>query len=149
MNFYSILQSAHSGLRWLVLLFLVVAIVQALMKWQSKASYKHSDRRMPVMALIFTHIQFLIGLSLYFMSPKVSFHSGFMKDASYRFYGMEHLVMMLLAVVLITIGYSRAKRLQASGAKFKTIFIFYLIGLLLILAGIPWPFRAELGGGWF
>jgi len=143
------LKHAHSGLRWLVLVFLVVAIVSALMKWQSKAAHKKSDNMMPMLAMAFTHIQIVIGFVLYFMSQKVSFHEGWMKDGAARFYGMEHVLMMVIAVVLITIGYSRAKRQSDSGKKFKTIFTFYLIGLLLILAGIPWPFRAALGGGWF
>lgn len=145
---YNALKHAHSGLRWLALLFLVLAIVTALMKWRSGAAKTKSDKKMPLFALMFTHLQIVIGLVLYFISPKVSFHEGWIKEAVSRFYGMEHITMMILAAVLITIGYSRAKR-QDGPKSFKTIFIFYLIGLILILAGIPWPFRAELGGAWF
>lgn len=145
---YNILQSAHSGLRWLVLVFLLAAIVNALMKWQSKAEPKKMDKTIALLGLMFTHIQIVIGLVLYFISPKVAFVEDWMKDSALRFYGMEHIVMMIIAAVLITIGYSKAKR-QDAPKKFKTTFIFYLIGLLVILAAIPWPFRAELGGGWF
>ena len=144
-----LLKHAHSGLRWLVLIFLVVAIVSALMKWQSRAMHKKSDNMMPMLGMAFTHLQIIIGFILYFMSQKVSFHEGWMKDSASRFYGMEHILMMLIAAILITIGYSKAKRQSDSTKKFKTIFTFYLIGLLLILAAIPWPFRAALGGGWF
>ena len=144
-----LLKHAHSGLRWLVLVFLVVAIVSALMKWQSKAMHKKSNNMMPMLAMAFTHLQIVIGFILYFMSAKVSFHAGWMKDSAARFYGMEHILMMVIAAILITIGYSRAKRQSNSTKKFKTIFIFYAIGLLLILAAIPWPFRATLGGAWF
>jgi heme/copper-type cytochrome/quinol oxidase subunit 2 len=145
---YNILQSAHSGLRWLVLVFLLAAIVNGLMKWQAKAEAKKMDKTISLLGLMFTHIQIVIGLVLYFMSPKVNFNEGWMKDSMSRFYGMEHILMMIIAAVVITIGYSKAKR-QEAPKKFKTTFIFYLIGLLIILAGIPWPFRAELGGGWF
>ncbi len=145
---YNILQSAHSGLRWLVLVFLLAAIVNALMKWQSGAAPKKMDKTISLLGLMFTHIQVIIGLVLYFISQKVAFTEGWMKDSALRFYGMEHITMMLIGAIVITIGYSRAKR-QDAPKKFKTTFIFFLIGLLIILAGIPWPFREELGGGWF
>jgi membrane protein DedA with SNARE-associated domain len=96
-----------------------------------------------------THIQLLGGLILYFISPYVKFEGGVMKDAVARFYTVEHISMMLIAVALITIGYSKAKRAANSAAKGKTTFWFYLIGLLVILAAIPWPFRSGLGGGWY
>ncbi|AFC25669.1 Eukaryotic cytochrome b561 [Saprospira grandis] len=144
------LQHAHSGLRWLVLIFLLLAIVTSFQKWRAnKQEYLNSDKKLPLFALIFTHTQFLIGLILYFMSPKVQFVEGMMKDTYLRFYAVEHISMMVLAVVAITIGYSRAKRLDDAPARYKTQFMFYLIGLVLMLAGIPWPFREALGAGWF
>lgn len=142
--------STHSGLRWVVLLLLLVAIVSSLMKWQSKAMHKKSDNMLPMLAMAATHIQIVIGFILYFISPKVSFHAGFMKETATRFYSMEHILMMFIAAVVITIGYSRAKRQSNSGKKFKTVFVFYLIGLLIILAAIPWPFRKGFEAvGWF
>jgi len=132
-----------------VLIFLVVAVVNALMKRNSGAKFGKSDKMPALMALMFTHVQIILGFILYFISNKVSFHDGFMKDPSARFYGMEHILMMLIAVVLITIGYSKSKRQTIASKKHTTILIFYGIGLLLILAAIPWPFRAGLGGGWF
>jgi membrane protein DedA with SNARE-associated domain len=99
--------------------------------------------------MVILHLQLIMGLILYFISPKVKFFEGWMKDAVYRFYGMEHLAGMLIAVVLITIGYSKSKRAKTAAEKFQPIKIFYLIGLIIILASIPWPFRAYLGGAWF
>jgi membrane protein DedA with SNARE-associated domain len=72
-----------------------------------------------------------------------------MKIPLFRFYGLEHFAGMLIAVILITIGYSKSKRAKTATEKFKPIKIFYLIGLIIILASIPWPFRANLGGAWF
>ena len=63
-------------------------------------------------------------------------------------FAVEHMTTMIIAVVLITLGYSRAKRRTSDGGKFKAIFWFYLIGLVIMLAGIPWPFRGY-GNGWF
>ncbi|MEZ4983478.1 MAG: cytochrome B [Saprospiraceae bacterium] len=143
---YNGLLHAHSGLRWLVLLFLVAAIAMAWSAWSKRTPYPSG--KMPLLGLIFTHLQLVIGLVLYFISPKVQFASGVMKDSLLRFYTVEHITLMLLAIVLITIGYSKAKRQAGDAAGHKTIFNYYLIGLVLILVSIPWPFRG-LGAGWF
>lgn len=145
---YPILVSAHSGLRWLVLLFLVLAIFSSLSKWQGNKPYTANDKRFSLLALIFTHIQLILGLILYFISPKVRFSGDVMGNTMLRFYTVEHISLMLIAIVLITMGYSRAKRATTDMAKFKQTFWFYLIGLLLILISIPWPFR-NLGAGWY
>lgn len=145
---YPILVSAHSGLRWLVLLFLVLAIFSSLSKWQGKKPYTANDKRFSLLALIFTHIQLILGLILYFISPKVRFSGDVMGNTMLRFYTVEHISLMLIAIVLITMGYSRAKRATTDIGKFKQTFWFYLIGLLLILISIPWPFR-NLGAGWY
>lgn len=145
---YEILRSAHSGLRWLVLLALILAIVNSLGKTKGGVTFSGKDKKKALFALIFTHIQFLIGLVLYFISPKVIFNSASIKDDVLRFFLVEHVSLMVLAIVLITIGYSKAKRIAMDGKKFKTILIYYTIGLILILASIPWPFR-NLGGSWY
>ncbi len=145
---YNMLQHAHSGLRWLVLLFLVLAIVFALIKWIGKKPFWQTHRKYALLALIFTHVQVLIGFILYFISPKVIFAGGAMKDAVSRFYLLEHLVGMLLAVIIITIGYAKAKRALPEKSA-KLTFWYYTVGLLLIIASIPWPFRAALGAGWY
>ena len=143
---YNGLLHAHSGLRWLVLLFLLLAIATAWSNWSKKNDYPAG--KMPLLGLIFTHIQLLLGLVLYFMSPKVQFTAGVMKETMLRFYTVEHLVGMLIAVVLITMGYSKAKKAAPAAAGHRKILVFYGIGLLLILLSIPWPFRG-LGAGWF
>ena len=145
---YEILKHSHSGLRWLVLAFLVYAILNAFLKKNKATEFSKSDKLPVLLGLIFSHVQLIIGLILYFTSPKVSFASGFMKDTMTRFYTMEHISLMLIALVLITIGYSKAKRMEDPVAKHKTILLYYGIGLVLILVSIPWPFR-ELGAGWF
>jgi hypothetical protein len=144
------LQHAHSGLRWVVLILLIMAIVNAGRKWQAGSSYGNGDQKLNLWTMTSAHIQFIIGLILYLgVSPKVVFSAAAMKEAVSRFYLVEHSVMMLIAIVLITIGYSRAKRLADDTKKFKTSFIFFAFGLLLILISIPWPFREGLGGSWF
>ena len=145
---YSILTHAHSGLRWIVLLTLLIAIGNAIGKTNGNRPYLNKDMRLSLMALIFTHIQLILGLILYFISPKVVFSVESMSNSALRFFLVEHIFIMILAVILITVGYSRAKRAIDEGKKFRNILVFYLIGLLLILAGIPWPFQ-DYGTGWF
>lgn len=144
---YNILQSAHSGLRWLVLLALLGAIFKAFQQ-KRQNPYPGKDK-LVLFGMIFTHVQILLGLVLYFMSPKVTFAEGFMGESVSRFYAVEHIAGMLIAAVLITMGYSKAKRLAGRQKGWSTVANYYLIGLIIILLSIPWPFREGLGGGWF
>lgn len=138
---------AHSGLRWIVLILLVVAVLNAILK-KGKGQYTEGDRKLNLFTMVFFHVQFLIGIALYFISPIVNFSEGFMKDTIRRFFGMEHTLIMVIAFILITIGHSKSKKAESPVQKNKYIMLFYGIALVLILAGIPWPFR-ELGRGWF
>jgi hypothetical protein len=142
----SILTHAHSGLRWVALILLLLAIVNAF----TSKTYEKKHRMINLFAMVSLHTQLLIGLIQYFgTSTKVQFIEGWMKNPLLRFYGMEHILLMIIAIVLVTIGHSKSKKGTTPEEKFKPIKLFYLIGLILILAGIPWPFREALGGGWF
>jgi 4-hydroxybenzoate polyprenyltransferase len=142
----SILTHAHSGLRWVALILLLLAIVNAF----TSKEYDKKHRLINLFAMVSLHTQLLIGLIQYFgTSTKVQFIEGWMKNPLLRFYGMEHILLMIIAIALVTIGHSKSKKGTTPEEKFKPIKLFYLIGLILILAGIPWPFRDALGGGWF
>lgn len=146
--FREFLIHTHSGLRWVVLILMLLAIVNA---FRSKESgvYQKKDRLLNLFSMVSLHVQLLIGLGLYFVSEKVSFVEGWMKMDVFRFFNMEHTLGMLVAIVLVTMGRSKAeKKLRSTRDKHRKIAISYLIALLLILLTIPWPFRAVLGGGW-
>jgi hypothetical protein len=145
---YTLLVHAHSGFRWVVLILLVLAVVNAFRKWRGKNAFTDSDRKLNLFALISAHLQLVFGFLLYFISPKVIFSAAAMKDAVLRFFLVEHSFMMVIAIALITIGYSRAKRTDVDELKFRRTFILYAFGLLVILGGIPWPFL-EYGAKWF
>ncbi|HLL93912.1 MAG TPA: hypothetical protein VK404_02965 [Spirosoma sp.] len=142
---YPGLVHAHSGLRWIVLILLFAAVAVAIGKWQGRSGYTEGNRKLYLFTLIAVHTQLLIGLVLYFISPKVDF--GLISEKLYRFYTVEHTAGMLIAIVLITIGYSRSKRATDAVKKQRLVGIFYGLGLVLILASIPWPFRIP-GAGW-
>ena len=93
--------------------------------------------------MIAAHLQAVLGLGLYFMSTKVDFSSTTMSSPVHRFFTMEHTLMMLIAIILITVGYGHAKKANA-----KKVFTYYLIALIVILIAIPWPFRTALSAGW-
>ena len=128
------------------MILLLVAIYNAFSR--SKV-YEAKDKKLYKITMIFAHIQFTLGLIMYFMSPKVKFVEGFMKSEQLRFYGMEHLVGMLLAVVFITLAKSKSEKLEGAENKQKKAKLFFVLALVTILAFIPWPFREALGGAWF
>ena len=99
-------------------------------------------------AMIMLHIQVTIGAILAFTTEKQFYVEGWMKSSYNRFFGMEHIVMMVLAAVLITIGRKKAEKNEDLSKRNKTIAVWYTVGLILILAAIPWPFRG-FGNGWF
>ena len=141
-----ILISSHSGLRWVVLILLLASIFNA---FSRKSVYEERDIKLYKFTMIFTHVQFTLGLVLYFLSSKVAFTEGWMKVSMFRFFGMEHLIGMLLAVLMITFAKSKAAKADSPEAAQKKARMFFVLGLVIIIAFIPWPFREALGGSWF
>lgn len=138
---YEFIQQMHSGWAYVALLTLILAVGNALIKLSSKKPFSANDRRISLFALIAVHIQFLVGMILYFVSPKgldmikAVGMSGM--TAEMRLVALEHPVTNLIAIALITVGWSRHKRMSED-KKIKPIAIFYTLGLVLLLIRIPW-----------
>ena len=98
--------------------------------------------------MISVHTQILIGFAVYIIGQRYQFGSETMKDSMLRFFAVEHLAMMLIAAILITVGNAMSKKAADDTSKFKKTFIYFLIGLIVIIIAIPWPFRG-FGNGWF
>lgn len=141
---YTSVQFIHSWWAYLTLFMVLIATLNALAGFFGNKEYQPKDFRLSLFALIVTHIQFLIGLLLFFVSPsgmKSISKNGMgevMKDSNLRLYAVEHPMIMILAVVFITIGYSKHKKKLVSKPKFKVLTIFYTIALVLMLSRIPW-----------
>ena len=138
---YTGLQHAHSGLAYLALLALVLVIFWALIGTLSGREFQEKDRKIALIAFIICHIQLLVGLILYFVSPlgfSLLAGGGAMADATARLTALEHPLINIVAIVLVSIGFIRAKKLESSTAKFRSIYMMYAIGLVLILSRIPW-----------
>ncbi|WP_461533117.1 hypothetical protein [Sinomicrobium sp.] len=139
-----IVQTLHSYWAYLTLAMLVIAAINAIMGYfNSKPYIMGKDLRISLFALIFTHIQFLIGLVLYFVSERFSLWSelgvgGVMKNELARLLLVEHPLTNILAIILITIGWSKHKKIENAKGKFGKIAFFYTLGLVLLLARIPW-----------
>jgi len=137
----------HSYWAYLALIILIIAVVNAIIGFTQNKEFKDKDLRISLFTLIVMHIQLIIGLGWYFMSPwyKALKDIGMgeaMKDSAIRLQVIEHPLMMILAIALVTIGWSKHKKKTTDKEKFKTIAVFYGIALLFVLSRIPW-------GQWF
>ena len=137
------LKMLHSGWAYIALIVLVVAVVNAAIGFFSKKSYQEKDLRIPLFTLIVYHIQLILGLIAYFASAQFAYvkQNGMgasMAQPEIRMMVVEHPLMMILAIVLITMGFSKHKKQATDNGKFKTIFMYYGIALLFVLSRIPW-----------
>jgi hypothetical protein len=137
---YSILKTSHSHLAWVALAIIIISILVAAVSKFSNKSFSASHLKIALFGLILAHIQLLIGLALYFTSPfgLSNLSCATMKDSFARLLAVEHPFTNIIAIVLITIGYSKAKKAMGTGKAASSVLIFYSIGLLLILSRIPW-----------
>jgi cytochrome bd-type quinol oxidase subunit 2 len=142
---YSFFKNFHSGFRYLVFLLVVIAIIQSLVGWLGKKPYTDANRKMNLFAMISAHTQLLIGLVLYFLSPLVQFASSTMKNNELRYWTVEHLTGMIIAIALITIGHSRSKKATTPEGKHRAVAIFNTIAFLVIVGTIMQSHRGLLG----
>lgn len=137
----------HSTLRYVVLLLLIVAVIKFFIGWLGKKQYTKGDNQISLFLMISAHLQLVVGLVLYFTKGWASaFSEGMgavMKDAAIRYWAVEHLIAMLLAIALITVGRSMGKKGKDDEAKFRRQAIYFLLALVVVLYAIPWE------RGWF
>jgi hypothetical protein len=131
---YTGLLHTHSLLRYLVLIFLVLVIILAISGVAGKRPFGKWDNKASLFLLIFTHIQMLVGLILYFVSTAVVFGPETM--TTYRYWTVEHIFGMLVAVVLITVGRVSMKKISIDAGKHKRLLIMNVIALIVIVAVI-------------
>ena len=150
--FYNGILGLHSLLRWAIVILLIINISRSFLH---NNTYSPKDRSWNLRLVIVTHITLLVGLYQYFFGPKgIALVKAFgmkevMKDATLRFWVVEHLMGMVIAIVLITISGSISKKsLESDAKKHRKLFWLYIIALFVVLASVPWPFRfAEIP--WF
>jgi hypothetical protein len=130
----------HSLLRYFILIALIVVIVNSLIGMMNKKPFGKWDDKFSLYLLIFTHMQFVVGIILYFMNFSqnrlVQFNASTMKEPGLRYWSVEHLLGMLVAIVLITVARATSKRFPDDVAKHKRLFIFNLVALAVIVVTI-------------
>lgn len=140
----------HSVLRWVILILLLVAIFKSYS--DKNKAFTPGHKKTGLFLMIFADIMFLIGIYQWITGPwglKSIQNNGMgivMKNASLRFFAVEHLIGMIIAIILIHVGYSYSKKNVADTIKHKRTLLYYGLALLIILISIPWPFR-EVGAG--
>ncbi|MBC7889424.1 MAG: hypothetical protein H7Z13_16220 [Ferruginibacter sp.] len=142
----------HNLLRWGVLLFGLLTLVNAMTGVFGKRKYSAGDNRSNLLFMIFCDIQLLLGLILYFSNAwfdRLKDLGNNMKDPYNRFFTMEHMSLMILAWILVHVGRASVKRAGTDAAKHKRMLIFFGIAIILILVSIPWPFREAITKPYF
>ncbi len=150
MHFYTLL--LHSYTRWAVLASLLFALYRGVSGWRSGRVFGKTDDRARVLAVTFSHLQFVIGFVLYFVSPVVdAFWSGAAaRNASFEisFFGIIHLGLMTTAIGVLSVGSSLVKRTPTDHKKFSTLVLYFSIALVIILLAVPWPFSPLAARPW-
>jgi hypothetical protein len=145
----------HNLLRWVILLLVVYSLLKAYAGWKAKKAFAPGDKKTWLFTMIAGHTTLLLGLyqvafGRYGMfTTTLPEGTSVMKDRFFRFFWVEHPVMMILAIVFITLGHGMAKKQVADDVKYKKAFFFFLLALIFILAGVPWPFREIIGRPYF
>ena len=141
---YSILLATHSLLRWLVFTSLLCSIFIAYRGWLFNKPFTKADSTVRSLTTTIAHVQLVAGVWLYCISPIVHYFlhnfSTAMHERQIRFFGMEHITMMVGAITVLTIGSSKARRKTIDREKFKTMAIWFTVALLIILSSVPWSF---------
>lgn len=146
----------HSFLRWVILLLLVIAIIKSLAGTSGNKPFSNGDRKVGLFLMISCDIMLLVGLYLWFTGGngleliRQKGMGEIMGEARYRFFAVEHLISMAIAIALVHVGKSFAKKNIADSIKHRRTLLFFGLALLVILITIPWPFReVGAGRGWF
>lgn len=149
---YPYLLMIHNVFRWLVLGSLGAALVSGWLGWRWPRSYRPADGLLRTAATSIAHTQLLLGAYLYAISPIVRYFwqakPSFSESPEFPFFGLIHISFMFVAIVVMTVGSSKAKRQTADRQRFKTTAIYFSVAFILILLAIPWPFSPLAARPW-
>ncbi|MDQ6815643.1 MAG: hypothetical protein M3040_18080 [Bacteroidota bacterium] len=137
----------HNLGRWIIIILLVIAIFKSLAGMTGNKTFTSGDKKIGLFLMITAHTMLLIGLYQWFAGPwglhSIQAHGmkAVMHNTVARFWAVEHVTGMLIAIVLITIGRGSARKNISDKVKHSRSFWFYLIAFIIIIATVPWPFR--------
>lgn len=148
---YPLVLTLHSWLRWVVVIVGVIAVIRFLIGWLGKKEWGALDARLSLIFPMTIDIQVLLGLLLHFVLSPITTSalrdfSAAMKNSAVRYYSVEHILMMLIALIVAHIGSMLVKKRTDATAKFRIGFIFFVLAMIIIFMAIPWPFLAAGSG---
>ena len=141
---YTGLIHTHSTLRYAVLALLIVVVAKSLVGLLNNKPFETIDGKLTLWLMIATHVQLLVGIVLFFVSPLVQFSGETMKDSILRYWTVEHSLLMLIAVLLITMARTTTKKLTDDKQKHKRVLTLTSIALVLIIVAIVMSGRGLL-----
>ena len=134
----------HNLLRWVNLILLLLSVLKSFSAWKGKRAFVAADKKLWLMTMIAAHTTLLLGIFQVLVgrygifTAELDEGTSFMQDPFYRQFWIEHPIAMILAIILITLGYGMSKKAVSDEVKFRKAFVYFLLALVLILAGIPW-----------
>ncbi len=134
----------HSYLRYFILIALIVVILKSLLGWLQNKPYGVWDNKLGLYLFIFTHMQLLVGLILYVTSDMVQFSGAAMKNGTLRYWLVEHSIMMVIAIVLITMARITSKKMTSDVARHRRMVVFNVLALVIIIVAISMSGRGIL-----
>lgn len=141
---YSLFLALHSANRWLITICLLTLLIRTYVGWKKGIVFSKTDQWLKVITLLSLYFQLILGINLYFDSPIVQYFLENIKESlklrQVRFFGLEHITMMTLGVILITIGFLKAQKHNNNTEKFRIIFIYTAWAVFVIFTSIPWEF---------
>ncbi len=141
---YDTLLTLHAIFKWLVLLMLIITVTNSFFCFYKNSTFGKVSNGLRHWTATTAHIQLIFGIILYTQSPIIKhFWSNFnhaARSLDSLFFGVIHILLMLIAIIIITVGSAKVKRKQSDKDKFKTVMLWFIIGLIIILIAIPWPF---------
>ncbi len=140
---YVFLLALHNLVRWLILLAALFAIIQALIGWLGRKDWTRLDNIAGLAYVGLMDLNVLLGLILYlFLSPLTqaafSDFGAAMGNSTLRFFAVEHLTVMIIALVLAHIGRSASKKAVEVTKKHRAAAIWFIISFVAVLLAIPW-----------
>lgn len=142
----------HNLLRYVIVILILINIITSYMGWFKRTAYTPLDNKLSLFLFISAHLQLVVGLALYFMSPIVQVARSnmalAMSDTSLRFWSVEHIASMILGIVIISLGRIMAKKANSDGAKFRRQAVYFTLGTVIIFSAIPWPWSI-IARPWF
>jgi hypothetical protein len=140
MYIYTAIITIHSILRWIILFVFIYSLIILFYKWFTNKELDRISQRINTFVVVLCHLQIVIGFSLYFVSPKVVFASYMFKSSLLRFFTLEHVTLMTLAIILLTIGNIKSKNNPDKVKAVKQCALWFTVSFLIIILSIPWPF---------